>query len=61
MPTSGIQSNDLGTASSSIPQKSDEFQVRNSFVQRCVKKKKDITTHKLISVRSDEQIQQTES
>ena len=39
MVISGIQSSDLGIVSPSIPQKSDEFQVRNSFVQRCEKEK----------------------
>ncbi len=39
---SGIHSFDMGTVSSFIPQKSDEFQVRNSFVQTCEKKKKQL-------------------
>lgn len=36
---SGIHSNDAGTVRTSIPQKSDGFQVRNSFVQHWEKKK----------------------
>lgn len=39
MDISGIHSLDLGMLSMFIPQKSDEFQVRNSFVQRWEKEK----------------------
>lgn len=39
MVTSGIHSLDLGTVSLFIPQKSDGFQVRNSFVQLWEEKK----------------------
>lgn len=50
MAMSGIQRSDVGMATKSIPQKSDGFHVRNSFVQLWENKEKLEEVKKFIQV-----------
>ena len=50
MQISGIHSMDLGTVSMFIPQKSEGFQVRNSFVHRWENKKLCVIKHVVTQV-----------